>query len=219
MNIIFLDIDGVLNSHKFMRTLTLSDEERASRKLDPHNVAILNALCVALDANIVVSSSWRGHGTTKLGGWLHRKGLRINRVVDCLPTHLPRGWVNWDNAERSNMFRGLEIEAWMLQQTLVPLDRLKFVIIDDDGDMGRLRPHWVRTTMFEGPETLDPVKYRYTGPYSGLQAEHVEQAVQVVKAMPPAAILLAEPNPNWTETARAALYPTENPPVSGKAKA
>ncbi len=212
MNLIFLDIDGVLNSHKFgRRKLTIEEEQRQIEKLDPHNVAILNALCVAADAYIVITSTWRTHGPAKIGEWLQQRGLGINRVIACLPNHLPRGWVKWEaqfGPKRSRFFRGLEIEAWLLRQGRVALDRIKFVIIDDDGDMGRLRPFWVRTTMFEGPETLDPVKYNYTGPYSGLQAEHVGQAVLKATEMPTADVLLAEPNEHWTDEAKGVLYPS-----------
>jgi len=69
-------------------------------------------------------------------------------------------------------------------------------------------PYWVRTTLFEGPETLDPVKYRYTGPYNGLQAEHVEDALRIFELQEPTAgkLILDHPNLHWTRDARTALY-------------
>ena len=57
-------------------------------------------------------------------------------------------------------------------------------------------------------EKLDPVKYNYTGPYSGLQAEHVGQAVLKATEMPTADVLLAEPNEHWTDEAKGVLYPS-----------
>ena len=190
MNLIFLDIDGVLNN------------------LDPENVRHLNDLCVQADARIVVSSSWRNHGRARLARWLGAHGLQrpYHRVMATLPLFLPGDWIEWGEAERSDIYRGLEIEAWMLQNLdEEALGSTRIVILDDDGDMGRLGHLWVRTTCFSGPDELDPVKYRYTGPYNGLQTEHVDQALRLLEGQKPIGTLLAVPNPHWTGKARGAL--------------
>ena len=53
--VIFLDIDGVMNSHD-----TCTDHELGLVSwLDAKNVAILNAIAQATGAAVVVSSTWR----------------------------------------------------------------------------------------------------------------------------------------------------------------
>lgn len=210
MNLVFLDIDGVLNSHRFLRAKAARGRYTPGAQLDPVNVGHLNDLVERMGAFIVVSSSWRNHGREKLARWLGARGLRrpLTRIVATLPSHLPHDWIEWGDEQRSGIYRGLEIEAWMLRHLdQEALDSTRIVILDDDSDFGRLRTHWVRTTLFDGPDTLDPKKYNYTGPYSGLQAGHVEQAVKLFEGQGTIGSVLATPNPHWSEKARAALYP------------
>lgn len=64
--LIFLDIDGVLNSAQFIATQTngegvviVDGEFDATHHLDPARVARLNRLVSATGADVVLSSSWR----------------------------------------------------------------------------------------------------------------------------------------------------------------
>ena len=73
MKALFLDFDGVLNSHEFLYVAARNRdyEERAGNEhmeLDPVAVARLNRVIAATGAKVVVSSSWR-HGRT--AEWLH----------------------------------------------------------------------------------------------------------------------------------------------------
>ena len=54
MKLIFLDIDGVLNSHKFLENLP-----EDSFGIDNSRLPILKRITVSTDAKIVLSSSWR----------------------------------------------------------------------------------------------------------------------------------------------------------------
>ena len=63
-NIIFLDVDGVLNSHLYVEQykdkrgewLNLSQREQ---NLDPKAVKMLDQLCKDTNSKIVLSSTWR----------------------------------------------------------------------------------------------------------------------------------------------------------------
>ena len=49
MKIIFLDIDGVVSTH------------RCQWQLDPEKMELIKRICDATDAKIVITSSWRGY--------------------------------------------------------------------------------------------------------------------------------------------------------------
>lgn len=105
--VVFLDIDGVLNSE--------SGEDM--RILDPKAVALLKKLIEKHRAVIVVSSVWR-----KLD-W-------PNRIIKAFKK---AGWEQPPIVDRTPILcslRGEEIKLWLSQN-----DVEVFVIIDDDTDM------------------------------------------------------------------------------------
>ncbi len=55
MRVIFLDIDGVLNSHR----TAAAYREPLMRKLDPVSVKLLHRIVSKADAKLVISSTWR----------------------------------------------------------------------------------------------------------------------------------------------------------------
>ena len=62
MKVIFLDIDGVLNSEKFAKYCYENPEfveNGGSNWVDPYSVLWVLQLCKELDLKIVLSSSWR----------------------------------------------------------------------------------------------------------------------------------------------------------------
>jgi hypothetical protein len=108
MKILFLDIDGVLNN-----IASLAE-----------GVHIISDKCVMLreclkdvDAQIVVSSSWRIlYDVEMLRQILRRSGLN-NPIIDVTP--------------KVNGCRGLEIYQWLSENEQVT----KYCIVDDDSDM------------------------------------------------------------------------------------
>jgi hypothetical protein len=219
VNIIGLDIDGVFNSHGWfgcalretLRSQAVTDFDRQVAKLDPRCVKRLNTIIEENDAYIVITSSWRTNGLETLRKYLSAAGLKEpERIIGVLPYAMPRGWVQFDSDyEHSYWMRGLETEIWVLQHIENP-EQVRLVFIDDDSDFGRLKDLcWVRTTLFSGPETLDPVKYNYTGPYNGLQDDHIRQVrlrFEAQAEQTAGAIIVAEPHPQLTELGRKALY-------------
>ena len=133
MQVIFLDVDGVLNSESwYRRRAGLSDDDAVpvplvlpvrtrSRddEIDPDAVQRLNRLTDLTGAALVLSSTWRMAGTDWLTLFLHRHGVRGN-IVGATPV-LPGP-------------RGDEIEAWLSGHPEVT----GFVILDDGADMDRL---------------------------------------------------------------------------------
>ena len=124
MKVIFLDFDGVLNSNAFLRSLSrtalstpaaLCNEEM----IDPVNVARLQRLIDATDAEIVISSSWRCvHGIPELGRVLAARGCK-RWPYDVTPgtfSHRPRSQ---------------EIREWLYD---TDEEVSAFVVLDDTRD-------------------------------------------------------------------------------------
>lgn len=169
MRVIFLDVDGVLNSERHCRALEdrhrqLGHTEPASPKrdttcdcfklynqIDREAVARLNRLVAETGAKIVISSSWRKlFDPPELHRILSEHGL-VAEIVGETPDAS-------DEAVRSEMrseygddgarlYRGHEIDHW-LRHTGKDVDR--FVILDDGGDMAMHARRLVQTDADEG---------------------------------------------------------------------
>lgn len=137
MRILFLDIDGVLNSTQAKRRGTCDFH----CTFCPIAVKNLNQLLSDLpDLNIVISSSWRfGHdldrvnpttGRPSLKSIFKDNGIDAERIIDYTPMRF---------SERP---RGYEIQEW-LDGHLVT----KFAIVDDNSDMVHLAPFLVKTSI------------------------------------------------------------------------
>lgn len=125
--IVFLDIDGVLNSEDFYRR----HDPIPSPPLDPVAIARLDRLCAASGAAVVLSTAWRGE--PRLLGWLRERGFH--------------GVIIGQTPRLGRVERGDEIAAWLNRHG--PPDA-PFVILDDWDDMGRLRPRLVQTDQLFG---------------------------------------------------------------------
>lgn len=142
MKIVFLDIDGVLNSRRFFANnkAILSPDAH----IDPQAVAQLNQITDATNALIVVSSTWRFafmHNISGLRDFLSQKGV-TGKVLDITPTN---------NDSRMN-----QIQSW-LDNT--PRDIDSFVILDDESLGGKSLDKWlVLTTKQDGLTSADVQK-------------------------------------------------------------
>jgi hypothetical protein len=141
--VLFLDIDGVLNSGSFRYTQPFGTLE--IDMFDPTAVATLNDITRRWGLKLVISSSWRA--MPDLAAVLGSKGIEAE-VIGVTPSEAGP--------------RGAEIAAWLAEHPEVT----RFVILDDDCDMGPLLDHLVQTD------------HRY-----GLRAEHVAQVAVVLDGL------------------------------------
>ena len=137
MNVIFLDIDGVVNTlmidikpfetdrgqisrDGFYYKLNMPDDEEVSNR---QAVMWLNKLCKETNAKIVITSTWRlgDNGLKKTKKALYNSGL-LKEIEIIGGT--PRKY-NYNN------IRGYEIEEYLNQHPEID----NYVIIDDDLDM------------------------------------------------------------------------------------
>jgi len=129
MSVVFLDFDGVLVNKKswYVRS-------GLQATADPPCIEALNVITRKTGAGIVISSSWRiGQTLAELACILKSWGV-AGKLIGKTP------WI-------ADKDRGDEISAW-LEAYPHPVDR--FVILDDDADMGRLEEHLVKTEFDEG---------------------------------------------------------------------
>jgi hypothetical protein len=173
VNIIFLDIDGVLNSGEYMYRRRLQGSTRSNKAIDPECVNVLNEIVQKTRAHIVVSSSWRiGRTLQQLQRMLYNGGV-VGNVLGVTP--MPGRFEGWHGG--MGYFRGDEIQAW-IDQHFVSLQLKHIVILDDDSDMKHLTPWLVKTRWDEG----------------GLQAHHLPLALDVLASPFPGSVtqLLSE---------------------------
>ncbi len=165
--ILFLDIDGVLNSPEWFGHWPPKDETTAGidvsdlalvadTYLDPAAVQRLNRL--AGKAEIVISSSWRYGLTVDQIRWmLERRGFR-GTIVGALP--------------RIREGLGREILTW-LEENEDPHHLRPFCVVDDFcRDLHEVAGHTVETT-----DRSQPLRSRVTG----LLDEHVEQILAMLE--------------------------------------
>jgi len=122
MKVIFLDIDGVLNSIAWQKSRPPKEQKIITdalahwkRSIDRDCVARLNRICRETGASVVISSSWR---TMLTAGELMATLIELGFDGDIIGQTLALSGSRWQ-----------EIEAW-LNQASGRID--SYVILDDD---------------------------------------------------------------------------------------
>jgi hypothetical protein len=138
--VVFLDVDGVLNSATWFdqRGPRPPGRPHFDHNIDPVAIRHLNRLTGATGAALVITSTWRKGCSlrqlradfTRTGCWGHV----ISKTLDLSPAA-----------------RGVEIAAWLKTHRWVTT----FVILDDDADMGALSAHLVQTSHETGLTEAD----------------------------------------------------------------
>lgn len=131
MKVIFLDIDGVLNSgdnqcsYGFLKNCSGSD--KYGDLFDDRCVRYLQAIVEKTGAYIVMSSSWRHSGMLKMAQmWEDRK--LPGKLIDVTPSWKHDAMTG--GISKCYDCRGEEIQEWI--NSAKPE---KYIIIDDDSDM------------------------------------------------------------------------------------
>jgi hypothetical protein len=135
VKVVFLDIDGVLNSHDWFNvTDTRRDSpEYPESHFDPKPVSLLNEITDRTGAVIVVSSTWR-------------LGRSVSELRELLKSVGVTGYVT-DKTPHLGGPRGHDIYTWLQR----PTGHVEaYVILDDDSDMDPLARRHVKTTFDHG---------------------------------------------------------------------
>lgn len=158
--ILFLDIDGVLVTLRHIQVIKArggNSHSGTKARFDPECVGLFNELLRRADPDIVISSSWRIIvELPEIRSHFEAEGIVAARIIGAT-THGKR-------LEGSTLYtaerRGLEIADYLRESN----HQGPFCILDDDSDMAHLKPFLVQTTWA-----------------TGLQPEHVERAVKMMK--------------------------------------
>ena len=133
MKIIFLDIDGVMNSEVYHRSL--NTKKKGWRRFEPEAVKMIKKLVEEFNAKIVVSSLWR---------FVAKKELVTELKETELINHLH---IDWKTPIIEPGHRGREIKLWLDEHPEIK----EFVILDDDSDVLELfSDKFVRTDYYDG---------------------------------------------------------------------
>ena len=178
MKVIFLDIDGVLNTerwvvHSIKNELPVHDKFDGQHTFDENCLYWLNKIIDETDAKIVISSSWRNDGLGALrklwrrrytlsGGNFYKHNDKIADVTFSLTTskYLEQKTLMKQLSEDDRWIRGNQIDIYLKTHPEVE----KYVIFDDDPDMLDYQlPYFIRTS-----------------DYDGIKEEHYKKAIEIL---------------------------------------
>ena len=134
--VLFLDIDGVLNSLRYLKENPeyFAGGQDTPERIDPEAAARLEAVLNRTGAVLVLSSSWRIlNSLSWVTEALHQRGVPSARFIGATP-YLSSG------------YRGLSIQTWLHEHPEVT----KFAIVDDGSDMEPYMQRLVKTTFAFG---------------------------------------------------------------------
>jgi hypothetical protein len=135
MKVIFLDIDGVLNS---LDAIVETGSYGGFTPIYKKHVEVMKYIIKHTDAKIVISSSWRLGRTTQ----------QLQELLPMLPII--------DRTENLNIARGFEIQKWLDMNKSLNIE--SFVILDDDTDMVHLKNKLVLTKYDYGLTYVEAIK-------------------------------------------------------------
>lgn len=164
--IVFLDIDGVLNTEHYQGLLQYqgkSWQDEYGAFFDPNAVKQLKRIIDATGADIVVESSWKYLGLDAMKDLWKVRSLP-GKIIDITPSsvsdeHLIN--INLDYLDTSILnCKGIEIDSWLAEQT----EDIRYVIIDDE--------YVVLDSQLSN--------FILTNPYEGLTEEQANKAISIL---------------------------------------
>jgi len=146
MNIVFLDIDGVLNTHDYLVKQVEQDgisSYQAQFNFCPDSLENLKQIVEETDAKIVISSTWRISFKCAYDD-PHRKFWKaIMKNLASIGIH--KRVIGITPSLNDTRIRGEEIKSWLSNNQVN-----NFVIIDDDSDMVDLMNHLAKYSWSDG---------------------------------------------------------------------
>lgn len=141
--IVFLDIDGVLNSEKWFKYAheqkLKEKEEYPLFQLDPESISLINKLYDKTGCIFICSSTWRkGYSLEELNQFMKSKGAtwEFTGKTHSFDSSIKLRDNEYGGGDYVNIPRGLEIDSWIYDGfSYDELYEVRFVIIDDDSDM------------------------------------------------------------------------------------
>lgn len=160
MRVIFLDIDGGLNSKEFFQNRQPTQE---LNEIDEEKVKLLQQIVQATNAKIVLTSTWRIYDKTDkvyqyLVDTLAKYDLSIFDCTPCINENRPEEITTW--LSMWNALRDVHEHIF------------GFVSLDDDFTAKQYARYGMEHQL---------IKTTFYGKHGGLQPEHVQQAIDILK--------------------------------------
>ena len=159
--IIFLDIDGVLNTEYNQHLLAYHGKpwkDKHGAFFDPEAVAQLERIIVKTEADIVIESSWKYLGLETMRQMWRDRNMP-GHIIDVTPSSASDNWLlhaNLDEMDPAHtQGKGVEIASWMADNLH---EEAHYVIIDDEYViLDSQQPHFILTNPYDGitPELAD----------------------------------------------------------------
>ena len=155
--IIFLDVDGVLNSQSYL--LGCKENDNSEREIDEECVKNLKTIVDKTGADIVLSSTWRRMKDD------HELAIYLNTILDKYGLHIS-GKTPWIHGNRPE-----EIKVW-LDNYISKGNGIKSFVILDDEFYDEYKKYGLENNV---------VKTSFYEENGGLRMEHVEKAVCILE--------------------------------------
>lgn len=156
--IIFLDIDGVLNTQLWYTQMDRNTpQDKYGYAFDPNAVANLKRIVEETGADIVISSSWKCMGLTQMEDMWNDRNLP-GRIVGITPNSVSDELLLHADIDSMELFhiRGEEIREWLSKHGKRVSN---YVIIDDmDNMLPEQQSHFVQTNPEVGITKVDSEK-------------------------------------------------------------
>lgn len=158
MKVIFLDIDGVLNTGRWYTQMDRNTpKDKYGYAFDPNAVANLKKIIDETGADIVISSSWKSFGLSELEEMWQDRGLP-GKLISITPNSVNDEMLLNADLDHMELFsiRGMEIKEWLTKNG----KRVsQYVIIDDmDNILPEQQSHFVQTNSEVGITNEDAEK-------------------------------------------------------------
>lgn len=159
MKIIFLDIDGVLNSNRYEDFLLSHNEcpfDEYGALFDPKCIRALDRLILTSEAKIVISSSWKDKRIRKDAFSILKKMWKNRNlpgeILDVTPTLTPNCLLREYGITNTTAWKGYEIDQWLRSS----IQYHSYIIIDDeDIVLDYQRPFFIMTDGYDGLSDTD----------------------------------------------------------------
>ena len=160
--IIFLDLDGVLNTANYYDRLQhehLPTEDIFGTLFDPKAVEQLSHIIDSTNAKIVISSSWRYSGIANMRAMWKARQLP-GEIYDITSLHVADDYIQSQMENNPNDFdlydamilaREMEIALWLEEHPEVT----SYVILDDQSTFRQLKEHFVQINPKSGITNKD----------------------------------------------------------------
>jgi len=145
MKVLFLDIDGVLNTKYWYTQMDRNTpKDKYGYAFDPNAVANLRRIVEETGSDIVISSSWKCMGLSQMEDMWRDRSLP-GRIIGITPNSVSDEMLLNADIDSIELFhiRGMEIKEWLAKHGKRVSN---YVIIDDmDNMLPEQQSHFVQT--------------------------------------------------------------------------